>query len=314
MKIASLLHPFRTYKNQRRYKFYKSPAFRTLVNENPKQALDIFWQIQMHYPLNWEHPQTLNEKNFWLEGMTDTTRWTEFSDKFLVRKHIEDLGLGDILTHLYGYWENADDIDFDHLPNKFVIKCNHDCGSAIVVKDKSKIDKKLIRNRLSNSLERKYGYDTCEPHYTRIHPLIIAEELLEDKESYIQSSSLVDYKFFCFDGKPHCCMVCYDRGLSSSVHDVYNLNPWQRYKNMSERYANQPFKGEIPCPRNLDEMTDVVSTIAKGFPFVRIDLYNINDERIVFGEMTFTPHGGLQACFNQEAQLRLGEMITLPQI
>lgn len=313
MKLKSFLHPLRSYRNRRQYKFYLSPKFRELMHSNPKKALDIYWQMQMQYPLNWDHPKTLNEKNFWLEGMADTTLWTEYSDKYLVRRHISDMGLSHILTKLYGVWESANDIDFDSLPEKFVLKCNHDCGSYIIVPNKEELDRDSAREKLQKSLSQKYGYETCEPHYLHIHPLIIAEELIENAPSSFQSSSLIDYKFFCCDGKAQCCMVCYDRGEKTEAHDVYDLKDWTRYKNMSEKYLSQKFRALVPKPKNLGEMISVVETLAKGFPFVRIDLYNIADTRIIFSEMTFTPHGALQACFNQSAQLELGSLITLPK-
>lgn len=313
MKLKSLLHPLRSYRNRKRYKFYLSPKFRKLMHSDPRKALDIYWQVQMQYPLNWKNPKTLNEKNFWLEGMTDTTLWTEYSDKYLVRKHINDLGLSYILTKLYGAWDNADDIDFDSLPDKFVLKCNHDCGSYIIVTDKDKLDKDSARKKLQKCLSQKFGYNTCEPHYLRIHPLILAEELIENAPSQFQSSSLIDYKFFCCDGKAQCCMVCYDRGEKTAVYDIYDIKDWNRYKNMSDSYLKQHFKDLVPKPKNLTEMVSIAETLAKGFPFIRVDLYNTGNERIVFGEMTFTPHGGIQDCFNTHAQIELGALITLPK-
>lgn len=311
MKLKSLLHPLRAYKNKRRYNFYKSQSFRDLLLSDPKSALDIFWMVQVQKPLNWDNPKTLNEKNFWLEAYTDTTLWTQYSDKYLVRNYIEEKGLGHTLTKLYGTWNNAEDIDFDSLPNQFVLKCNHDCGSYIIVEDKSTIDKIAIRKKLQKCLETPYGYETVEPHYLRIHPVIIAEELLTNEGIKFPSSSLIDYKFFCIEGKAQCCMVCYDRGESTEAHDLYDITNWNRYKYISDKYSSQSFKALFPKPNNLDAMLKVVETLASGFHFVRVDLYNIGDRRIVFGELTFTPHGALQACFNDEGQYYLGDMIKL---
>lgn len=313
MKIRSLLHPIRSYKNRRRYNFYKSSAFNRLVDTNPKEALDIFWMIQKQYPLNWSNPQTVDEKIFWLEGMTDTTLWTTCSDKYLVRKYIEDIGLEHTLTKLYGVWTNAKDINFDLLPKKFVLKCNHDCHSAIVIKDKSSIDEEEIKTKLSHCLKIIYGYKTCEPHYTRIKPLIIAEELIEDNHSAIESSSLIDYKFFCFSGKPQLCLVCYDRESGHALKDLYQIEGWSRYPKTSKEYSSQNFKETIPCPANLPEMLSIAERIANGFPFLRVDLYNVGG-KIYFGEMTFTPRGGFQASLNEEAQYELGKEIDLTHI
>jgi len=311
MKLKSILHPFRSFKNRRRYSFYNSQAFCDLLESDPKAALDIFWMIQVQVPLNWDNPKTLNEKNFWLEVNSDTTLWSKYSDKYLVRKHIEEMGFGHMLTNLYGVWENAKDIDFDMLPNQFVLKCNHDCGSFVIVNDKNSIDKDFIRSKLQKCLDTPYGYKTVEPHYLRIHPVIIAEELLENEKTAFPSSSLIDYKFFCCDGKAQCCMVCYDRGESTEAHDLYDINDWSRFKYMSEFYLSQSFKSLVPKPQNLGKMIEFVESLAKDFHFVRVDLYNIGDSRIVFGELTFTPHGALQTCFNHEGQNILGNKISL---
>lgn len=311
MKLKSLLHPFRSYRNRKRYRYYKSPAFRKLLLSNPKAALDIFWMIQVQKPMNWDNPQTLNEKNFWLEAYSDTSKWTEFSDKYLVRNHIEELGLGQILTKLYGVWEKAEDIDFDVLPNSFVLKCNHDSGSCIIVKDKMNIDENEIKAKLQQSLDMPYGYDTVEPHYLKIHPVIIAEELLEEINPTVSSTSLIDYKFFCFGGKAECCMICYDRGNRTATFDIYDLKDWVRYKYMSKKYAKQNFKHSIPKPDNLEEMLSIVEKLSDGFPFLRVDLYNIVGRGVVFGELTFTPHGAIQDCFSEEGQHELGKKIKI---
>ncbi len=311
MRLKSLLHPIKIGLNRRRMNFYRSSAFNSLVDSDPQKALETFWKIQKQYPLDWNHPQTIDEKIFWLEGMTDTSLWTEYSDKYQVRKHIEEIGLSQYLAKLYGVWENADEIDFLKLPDNFVLKCNHDCGSAIIVHDKSQINVEEIKAKLNNCLQKKYGYKTCEPHYTRIHPLIIAEELIEPKNQVFASNSLIDYKFFCFNGEPLLCLVCYNRESGHVLKDLYQVDGWQRYKNTSELYKNQDFPDVVPQPDSIEEMLSIASRISAGFPFLRVDLYNAAG-RIYFGEMTFTPHGGILTCFNETAQYELGRLIPVP--
>ena len=313
MKLKTFLHPIRSLKNRRRYLFYKSPAFQQLLDDNPRKALDIFWMIQKQYPIDWDNPQTVDEKIFWLEGMTDTSIWTTCSDKYMVRKYIDNLGLGHLLTELYGVWTDVNDIDFSKLPEKFVLKCNHDCGSTIIINNKSEIDVEEVKSRLSKCLQTRYGYKTCEPHYTRINPVIIAEELIEDNHTTIESSSLIDYKFFCFGGKPKLCLVCYDRKSGHAIKDLYQIDGWTRYKKTSKEYSHQNFKETIPCPDNLSEMLSFAERISEGFPFLRVDLYNVGG-KIYFGEMTFTPRGGFQASLNNEAQYELGKAIDLTKI
>lgn len=311
MKLKYLYQPLKGYRAWKSKRVVDSPNYWQTIESHPKVALDAFWYLQKQYPLDWKNPRTIDEKIFWLAGMTNTSQWTKYADKYLVRQYIEELGLGDLLTKLYGVWGKVEDIDFNLLPEKFVLKCNHDCGSTIVCHNKAALDIVQVRKRLQECLEKKHGFLTCEPHYVHIHPLVIAEELLEDSNKR-ESSSLVDYKFFCCDGKAQCCMVCYNRTKSSAIKDIYSIDTWQRYYGMSEKYLKQSFPHLWPRPAKLNEMVMIAESISKNFPFLRVDLYNVNNDRIVFGEMTFTPHGGLLTCFNQKAQIELGNKITLP--
>lgn len=116
-----------------------------------------------------------------------------------------------MLTKLYGVWTDARSIDFDKLPNKFILKCNHDCGSYCIVNKSCVYDKQAIIKNLNHSLKNKYGYKYCEPHYNKIKPLVIAEEFLEEKIDNPISTSLIDYKVWCLDGKPYYIWVCRNR-------------------------------------------------------------------------------------------------------
>lgn len=308
MKKKSILHPFRAYANHKRYKFFISNSFKQLVDENPKEALSIMWKVRTLKDFDWDNPQTLDEKNIWLEGMTDTSLWTQYSDKYLVRKYVEDLGLASILNECYGTWDNANDIDFSILPKSFVLKCNHDCGSTIIVRDKSIIDEKEIRTYYQKKLSQRYGYKTCEPHYTRIKPLVMAERIIENIDSPLKSVSLVDYKFFCCDGIPQCCMICYNRSKEHAEKDLYFVKPWKKMNEVGDGYNQND--NNIAPPEKLNEMLNIAETLSRDFPFVRVDLYYTNN-KIYFGELTFTPHGAIQACFNDKMQYDLGARVTL---
>ncbi len=160
------------------------------------------------------------------------------------------------------------------------------------------------------------GFPTCEVHYTRIKPRIIAEELLHDNSGI--SSSLIDYKIWCFNGHPTFCFVCYDRhtgedNCNHATFDAYSLDNWKTMRHLlSPSMQNQNFK-DIPCPFNIDKMIEISKRLSEGFPEVRIDLYNING-RIYFGEMTFTSAGGEMYYFSKQALKDLGHQIILPSI
>lgn len=306
------------YRYYMKFKYKSAAHFRDLVDHNIRKAIDIKWGLTYGKKFPWKNPVTLNEKITWLSSMTDTTEWTRLADKFEVREYVRDCGLGDILTKCYGVWDNVDDIIWDALPKQFVIKCTHDCGSTIIVKDKNSLNIEETKQFLKAHLARRMGYGTCEPHYTRIKPRIMAEELLPISEDGI-SSTLIDYKIWCLDGKATVAFVCYDRHLDSdkneghTVYDIYNIKDWKPKRDcLTETYKDVIFK-DIPKPRNLDKMIEASERLAKGFPQVRIDLYNVNG-CIYFGEMTFTSQGGRMSYFTPEYQKELGDRITLPHV
>lgn len=148
------------------------------AEHHPMLLANYYYKNVMGHDINWSNPIDLNEKINWLKFKTDTSIWTTLADKYLVRNYIEEKGLGHLLPKLYGVWNNADDIDFEKLPNQFVLKTNHGCGTVILVKDKSTIDYASVRKQMNHWLTIRFGLETVEPHYLAIKPLITAEELL----------------------------------------------------------------------------------------------------------------------------------------
>lgn len=164
----------------------------------------------------------------WLKFRSDTSLWTELADKYKVREYIKNNGLEEILVKLYGKWDRVEDIDFEQLPNSFVLKSNNGCGTVLLVEDKTKLDLQATRKLLKKWLKQKYGYTTAEPHYTTIKPCIIAEEYLKWDNPSI-SSSLIDYKFHCIHGSPLYIQVMSDRQPGHIYHwNIYNTF-WQPY-------------------------------------------------------------------------------------
>lgn len=286
--------------------------YNKLIDEDRKKAVDILWQSSYGKKFPWKKPVTLNEKITWLSSMTDTSTWTKLSDKYEVRAYVEEKVGADILTKCYGVWNSADEIDFDSLPNSFAIKCTHDCASTYLVKDKKKSDLEKIKTELHKHMSQKYGYQFCEPHYTKVEPRIIAEELI-DFDSTI-SSSIVDYKFWVFNGKVKCCMLVYDRESEDEggdyVLDLYSVKPWKQMEGLKPDYDKRYKKG-MSEPANLERMVEVAEKLGEGLPQVRVDLYNLNG-KIYFGEMTFTSQGGRMSYYTQEFQKEMGDQIKLP--
>lgn len=319
MRLWSLIHPIRTLKALYFIHYVEnSKQWRQLIDTNPKKAFEMKWNRFYRRKFPWKNPRTLNEKLTWMEVYTDTSKWTEYTDKYEVRKHIESLGLKDILTECYGVWDRAEDINFDKLPDKFVLKCTHDCGSTIIVRDKSKMDKQSVIEFLNKHVSIRYGYDSCEPHYTSIKPRIMAESLIEmDNTDEFSSETTVDHKIRCIDGKAQYDMVCYDRSLESgsggskTIYDLYDIHTWQP---MRQYLADKGVKyRNVPRPQNLERMIEIAEIIGKGYPQVRVDLYNVKG-KIYFGEMTFFAFSGMNNHFTMEFQRMIGDRIQLPKI
>ncbi len=317
LRARSLLHPIRSFKALI-FERYVQPTdrWKTIVETNPKKAVEMKWNRFYRKKFPWKHPRTLNEKVTWLSVMTDTSKWTEYSDKYEVRKYIESLGLKDILTECYGVWDNAEEIDFDSLPNKFVLKCTHDCGSTIIIRDKSKMNKQEVIDFLNKHLAVRYGYSWCEFHYIGIKPRVMAESLIEmDNTTEFSSQTTVDHKIRCIEGKAQYDFVCYDRQLESgsggnkTVYDLYDIHTWQPM----HQYLGD--KGviyrSVPRPDNLERMIEIAEKISHGFLQVRVDLYNVKG-KIYFGEMTFTAFSGMNNHFTMEFQKMIGDRINLP--
>ncbi|MCL2097290.1 MAG: hypothetical protein FWH23_00830 [Bacteroidales bacterium] len=215
-----------------------------------------------------------------------------YADKYRVRNFVKKRGLSHILTQLYGSWTDANDINFDTLPNQFVLKQNAGCKLNIICFDKTKLDIQEVRNKLNHWMQIKV-FARKEPHYDRIEKCIIAEELIQDGLGNLP----VDYKFQCINGKIHHILVCTDRDKSTRLH-MYGLN-WIRKNNLVKK-KNEKYDDAIPRPKNLDKMIEYAAILAQGFEYVRVDLYDTGD-KVYFGELTFTPHSGLLRYYTIEA-------------
>lgn len=306
------------------FEFFYNP-FTRVAHESwaaliPKSYVKYLYNKLLHKKLNLDNPRDLNEKIQWLKVYSDLSEWTELADKYKVREYVEYCGLGNILVKLYGVWENADEIEFDKLPEKFVIKTNHAFGRAILVKDKSKLEIEKTKTQLNKWLKEKYGLVSFEPHYWNIKRRIIAEEFLQEDFNVAISSSLIDYKFWCFHGEPYLIMVMHDRhnniigsegnaNLSQMHTYIYDLDWNLRPEIISGVHLNDnPIV--IPKPKCFSEMINICRKLSNPFPQVRVDLYEVNN-KIYFGELTFTGKGGYMNSFSDEYLIKMGEKIDL---
>lgn len=251
-------------------------------------------------------PRDMNEKIMYLEFFSDTSEWPRLADKVAVRDFVASKGFADILIPLLGVYRTADEIDFDALPESFVLKSNNGSAQAVVVDDKSAADLDAIRRTASHWFDKQFGIASGEPHYTRIPPLIMAEKRLQAPGGPLPT----DYKIHCFDGRPLLCLVCTDRSAKDfhSCFNFYDTESWTELPGTvrEERRVKHP----LPRPSHLREMLSIASELSKGFPFVRIDLYEV-DGKVWFGEMTFTPTAARADYLPYDALLRFGDLITI---
>lgn len=259
-----------------------------LMRNNPQKLAEYRYKHIFGRELNWENPTEWNEKIRWVEFKTDIDYWRLLADKYRVRQYIESKGMSDILVQLYGVWTNANDIDIDKLPDSFVLKTNNGCGDVIVVDNKMNIDWVQVRQCLNRFLSVDYGLQSAEIQYIGMKPCIIAEEKLENDSVF--SSSIVDYKFYVFNGKPIVCVVFFNRNEKIHYCDsaVYDMD-WN-YKKEWRRSSARGCSKEVPRPKNFEKMKQLCSVLCKDIPFCRLDLYECRG-KVYLGEFTFTPAG-----------------------
>lgn len=255
-----------------------------------------------------KNPKSLNEKINWLKFHTDTFRWTLLADKYRVREYVAEQGLDDTLCTLYGVWKRPEEIDFQTLPDRFVLKTNNGSGSVILVDDKALFlkDWKKMKTKLKRWMKTNYGLGTAELHYRNIPPCILAEEYLDDKSDSI---SILDYKVHCCSGEPCCIVVCHDRIGHSTKFTLYDPDWTPRFERVPAILRGNKI---FPKPNVLEKMLEYSRRLSKEFPFVRVDWYVVGD-KLYFGEMTFTPSGGYIGYIDSEYLRELGDKVTLPQ-
>ena len=276
----------------------------------PQIYVYIRYWFRFHKLPHLKNPHNLNEKILYLALNTDTSMWTELADKYRVREYVENCGYAETLPQLYGVWKNAEDIDFDSLPQSFVLKTNHGCGDVQIIKDKSEINLSKLTHYFNHILRTVYG--GYEKHYARIKPLLIAEQLLvNDLDTQKYSNGIIDYKLWCFNGICHYIAVYYDRDSNHNTKVIIYDCEWKAHPEYYNETSARFKRGyEIPKPGNLDKMIRMAETLSKPFPCVRVDLYNISG-KIYFGEMTFTSSGGMMINFTDDFLDKAGSVIDI---
>ena len=258
---------------------------------NPRYSGELMYYRAFRRRMNLKEPKNLIEKIYWLQYYSDTSMWTLCADKFRMREYVESCGLSEYLPKLYGHWENPEDIDFDLLPQSFVLKSNNGCGTVKIVRDKSLLHKEATVKEMKQWLKEPYGYSGGQSHYLRIKPCIVAEELLtqDEAEKLFSPTSIADYKIWVLNGVPECIWVAFNRHNAFCVNMALFDTQWRpipQYLKDTNIEIYDP-KVVIPCPVCLDEMLELAKRIAKPFPELRLDFYVIGGKPYI-GELTFT--------------------------
>lgn len=255
----------------------------------------------MGYSLNLKNPKTFNEKLQWLKINNRNPEYTTMVDKYAVKKYIaEKIGPEYIIPTL-GVWDSFNEIDFDALPDQFVLKCTHDSGGLIVCHDKSKLDMDAVRKKIETSLSNNFYYMGREWPYKNVPHRIIAEQYMAD--------DLRDYKLFCFDGVPRMTLVCSERFTKDGLKEDFYDEGWNHLDNQRPAHGNAVLP--IARPKQYELMKELAAKLSEKMPFARIDFYEIN-EKVYFGEITFYLASGFEGFIPEEWDLKLGDWIKLP--
>jgi len=271
-----------------------------------KAYIKLYYRLRVGRKLNVRNPETLNEKLQWLKFNYRFPLQSIVSDKLLVRDYVKEKIGEKYLIPLLGSWKEYSDIDFSALPNQFVLKCNHDSGGLVVCTDKEKLNHEEAKRKIEKSLKSNFFYIGREYQYRNIKPMIICEKFISDN-----GKVPMDYKIYCFNGKPDVILVCRDR-FSKNTHRA-------SYLFFDQKWNFQPLdKGDenlqdvdIPKPENLDEMIEIAKKLSEDFMFARIDLYNIKG-KIYFGEITLSPNSGFDPDIKYETDLMFGKKLEIP--
>lgn len=273
-----------------------------IMNKLPDSIyLKFMFRAAMNRKLDLKHPKTFNEKLQWLKLHDRNDIYTTMVDKYKVKKYISELIGTEYTIPTIGVWDKFDEIDFNKLPNQFVLKCTHDSGGLVICKDKSTFNISNARKKIESSMKNNFFWFGREWPYKDVRPRIIAEQYLAD--------NLQDYKLFCFNGVPKITLVCSDRFTKDGLKEDFFDKDWNHLDVQRPTHSNAIVT--IQRPKNYELMKKLAAKISEKIPFVRIDFYEINN-KIYFGEITFYPASGFEGFKPEEWDMKLGEWIKLP--
>lgn len=292
----------------------KDPSYRFLIRAGfgafdkmpDREYIEKRFKATQRYPLDLEHPRTFNEKLQWLKLYNRKPEYTMMVDKYKVREYIAETIGEEYLIPLLGLWDDPEEIDFDSLPDQFVLKCNHNSGLGMYIcKDKSKLDIKKVKADLRKGLKQDYYLTGREWPYRDVPRKIICEKYMEDR----RLAELRDYKFFCFGGVAKCYKIDFDRFIEHRAN-YYDMD--HNVLKLGETICPPDFNKEIKPPKSIERMKKLAEKLSANTPFLRVDFYDVNGN-VYFGELTFFPASGFGTFTDSKWDDVLGSWIPLPQ-
>lgn len=274
---------------------------------NDETYLKLYWKLSMDYPLNLENPQTFNEKLQWLKLHNRKEEYVTLVDKYAVKEYVaKQIGEKYVIPTI-GKWDKPSDIEWDKLPNQFVLKTNHDGGGngIVVCKDKSKLNKRKALRELRHSFYRNTYLIGREWPYKKVKKCVFAEKYMEDS----QLRELRDYKFYCFNGEPKVMLIALDRASGTTKMNYYDMDFNQLDLHQGHPHTASP----IEKPKCFEEMKQIVTKLSQDMPTVRMDLYEVNG-KVYFGEFTFFDSGGTGSFYPRKWDKIFGDWIELPSV
>ncbi len=275
-----------------------------------KIYIKICYKAVYNKTLDLDNPKTFNEKLQWLKLNDRKPIYTTMVDKYEAKEYVASIIGKEHIIPTLGIWERFDDIDFSILPNQFVLKCTHDSGGLVICKNKELFNIESARKKINKSLKRQFFYVGREWPYKDVKPRIIAEKYMEDKTSVMsQNRGLTDYKFYCFNGVPQFLYI----SNNLADHDNSEMAFYDLEGNEMEfRRPDYNHMDEKPIfPAEFQDMINLATIISKNIPFLRVDMYVINNQ-IYFSECTFYPNNGLMIFQPDKYDLIVGDMLKLP--
>lgn len=289
-----------------KYRFIVASNRGCCQKTSDKDFLHKKFNYTVNRNLDLDNPKSYNEKLQWLKLYDRKPEYTRMVDKYEVKKLVSELIGEEFVIPTIGVWDKFDDINFDSLPEKFVLKCTHDSGGLVICKDKSHFDKKAAKKKISKCLKRNYYYSHREWPYKNVKPRIIAENYMEDTKT----AELRDYKFFCFDGDVKALFVATERQKAGEEvkFDFFDEN----FNHLPVKQGHPNAEVTPEMPERFEEMKRLASVLSQNIPHVRVDFYEV-DGKVYFGEMTFYHFSGFVPFEPEEWDYKFGEWIELPE-